>query len=131
MTGPGPDDPDIFEGLSFAEDYAAQAVNRPRLTDRQSPDPDRDGQKWRSADPRLPEDVSRRLHRHLAAGRARRRVAIRHSDAAGQADARRRIELANDGLGIAGGSWWNSTVAEAVSRAVTSLDVLDLTWGER
>ena len=27
MTGPGPDDPDIFEGLSFAEDSAVQAVN--------------------------------------------------------------------------------------------------------
>lgn len=124
--------PDIYEGLTFAEDLAAAEANRPSLTEveREPPKADRDGQKWRGEDPRLPEDLARRLHHHLSVGRAQRRIAQRRSDAAAASRAQRRMDAATEGLGAGGGSWWNLTPAEAAGRALVVLDDLERTWGE-
>ncbi len=124
-------DPDIFAGLTFAEDFAAEAVALPRPADRVPPQPDRDGEKWRGEDPRLPERLSERLRKHLSGARVQGRAAARRGDAAATARAQRRIDLAQQGLGAAGGSWWSRTPAEASARAEAALTELDREWGTR
>lgn len=125
MTG---NDPDIFAGLTFAEDLAAQEFRGPRAVEEEPPNPDRDGRKWRRADPRLPEDLARRIGEHLAAARAQLRSAARRGDAVLAANAQRRIDLATEGSG-AGAQWWSVTVAEANAAALAALEELDATWG--
>ncbi|MBK8435807.1 MAG: hypothetical protein IPL37_04650 [Austwickia sp.] len=123
------EDADIFAGLTFAEDFAAEALKLPRPADRSVPDADRDGQKWRGPDPRLPDQVAVRLNRHLAQGRTRARVAAKRGDASGLAAAQRRIEVATRGLGLTSGTWWSRTSSEATSLAQDALAELDAAWG--
>ncbi len=123
------DEPDIYAGLTFADDFAREQAGGPRALAAQPPDPDRDGAKWRGRDPRIPEGVIRRLERHLAAARTQLRVAQRRGDAAAATSARRRIDLVLAGSGAAGGQWWSRTVAEASAIADAALVELDATWG--
>lgn len=125
------DDPDIFAGLTFADDFAREQVGGPRAVDAEPPDPDRDGEKWRGKDPRLPEGLTRRLEEHLAAARTQLRVAARRGDAAAAAAARRRIDLVLAGSGDAAGQWWTRTVAEASAAADAALAELDGSWDGR
>lgn len=126
MTG---EDPDIYAGLMFADDFAREQVGGLRALDAQPPDPDRDGAKWRGRDPRLPEGSTRRLDEHLAAARTQLRLAVRRNDAAAAATARRRIDLVLAGSGAAAGEWWSRTAAEAAAAADAALAELDATWG--
>ncbi len=72
-----------------------------------------DGRRWRAADPELPDDLRASLQSAL--GRAR--SAVRTADDAARPGARRRVQLAKEGLGERGDPWWELGRAERVSRA--------------
>ncbi len=72
-----------------------------------------DGRRWRAADPELPDDLRSSLQSAL--GRAR--SAVRTADDAERSGARRRVQLAKEGLGERGAPWWELPRAERVSRA--------------
>lgn len=81
-----------------------------------------DGRRWRAEDPTLPADASARLRSHL--GRARAAVRSASSDAERDA-ARDRVQLAKEGLGERGDSWWELPERERAHRAEDRLASLD------
>ncbi|MHA7292542.1 2-polyprenylphenol hydroxylase [Arthrobacter sp. HLT1-21] len=97
----------------------------------QTPDDDRfflhEGRKWRRADPTLPDDVAKQLLSQL--GRARSAV-NKHRKAKQEPkvkEARRRVQIAKEGLGERGTPWWEQSPAERQTRwekAITALDEL-------
>ncbi|MBG6180816.1 2-polyprenylphenol hydroxylase [Arthrobacter sp. CAN_A1] len=95
----------------------------------QTPDDDRfflhEGRKWRRADPTLPDDVAKQLLSQL--GRAR--SAVNKYRKAKQEpkvkDARRRVQIAKEGLGERGTPWWEQSPAERQKRWEKAIKALD------
>lgn len=95
----------------------------------QTPDDERyflhEGRKWRRADPNLPDDVAKQLLSQL--GRAR--SAVNKYRKAKQEpkvkDARRRVQIAKEGLGERGTPWWEQSPAERQQRWEKAIKTLD------
>lgn len=81
-----------------------------------------DGRRWRAEDPSLTADASARLRSHL--GRARAAVRNASSDAEREA-ARDRVQLAKEGLGERGDTWWDMSEHARTARAAERLATLD------
>ena len=84
-----------------------------------------DGRRWRTADPKLPDDVRERLLHHLGVGRSGVRTAKSAGDDAAVAAARARVQLAKTGLGERGTAWRGQSDAERKVRWETALRDLD------
>jgi hypothetical protein len=83
------------------------------------------GRRWRRTDPSLPDDLVERLKSHLGRGRSGVRTAQRGRDEAAVAAARRRVDLAKNGLGERGEYWWDLAEADRMERARAALIELD------
>lgn len=84
-----------------------------------------EGRKWRRADPTLPEDVAKQLLSQL--GRARSAV-NKHRKAKQEPkvkEARRRVQIAKEGLGERGTPWWEQSPAERQARWEKAIKALD------
>ena len=81
-----------------------------------------DGRRWRRQDPSLPDDVRRALLSHLGRGRSGVRAA--KGDAEAVAAARRRTQLAKEGLGERGEPWWDQTPERRKARWEAALEAL-------
>lgn len=95
----------------------------------QTPDDERyflhEGRKWRRADPSLPDDVAKQLLSQL--GRARSAV-NKHRKAKQEPkvkDARRRVQIAKEGLGERGTPWWEQSPSERQQRWEKAIKTLD------
>nr|WP_225881996.1 hypothetical protein [Streptomyces aureocirculatus] len=86
------------------------------------------GRRWRATDPRLPDDVEKRLTHHLMA--ARRAVAAAGDDEEARKAARTRVQLAKTGLGERGTPWWEQTLPQRRQRWNSSLHQLDQDEGD-
>jgi hypothetical protein len=83
------------------------------------------GRRWRRTDPALPDDVVEALTSHLGRARSMVGVAGRAGDEAAKAAARERVGIAKHGLGERGPKWWESDVADRISRAREALAQLE------
>lgn len=83
------------------------------------------GRQWRRADPSLPDDVEK----HLLSQLGRARSAVSKYRKSGQEsrvkDARRRVQIAKEGLGERGTPWWEQSASERQERWETALSALD------
>lgn len=77
------------------------------------------GRRWRATDPELGEALREPLVRAL--GRARSAVGRAEDDAV-RREARRRVQLAKEGLGERGEPWWDLDVPARRARAEDRLD---------
>ncbi|MCE3551069.1 hypothetical protein LWC33_06320 [Pseudonocardia sp. RS11V-5] len=83
------------------------------------------GRRWRGADPELPEEVRAALQHHLGKARAAVRTARAADDAAAVREARRRVDLAKQGLGERGEPWWEQDAAARERRWTEALEALE------
>ncbi|MFX4291484.1 hypothetical protein [Streptomyces bohaiensis] len=83
------------------------------------------GRRWRATDPMLPEEVGRRLRRHLMAARREVGVALRAADEGAERRARRRVHAAKTALGERGTPWWEQSDEERRERWEAGLATLD------
>lgn len=86
-----------------------------------------DGRKWRASDPRLPKDERQRHVDALMAARRDVGTAKRRDDAAGEREARARVQAAKVALGERGPEWWGAEDARAAAHdeAVATLAGLE------
>lgn len=84
-----------------------------------------EGRKWRRADPTLPDDVEKQLLSQLGRGRSAVNKYRKAKQEPRVKDARRRVQLAKEGLGERGTPWWEQSPAERQKRWETALKALD------
>jgi hypothetical protein len=84
-----------------------------------------DGRRWRRTDPVLDEALVARLRSHLGRGRSGVRSAKAVDDENAVVSARKRVDLAKNGLGERGPYWWDSPEQERIDRAKRILRELD------
>jgi hypothetical protein len=84
-----------------------------------------DGRRWRATDPDIPERLGAELRSELMAARRAVGVAMRTSDDAAEAAARRRVADAKIALGERGAPWWEpATPATLRTRSVAAARTL-------
>ncbi|WP_017586462.1 hypothetical protein [Nocardiopsis ganjiahuensis] len=83
------------------------------------------GRRWRASDPELPGEVRERLVAHLMSARRDVGSALRAEDSDAEQLARRRVQLAKEGLGERGTPWWEMRLDERRHRWEEALRSLD------